>query len=205
MISPFRGPINTTSKPGPDKQPISIPQTENTWAKAAHNGYKRAKATAVLQTLPSSSPTSRARSQPASSMLPINANASRSKLSGKVDNRLFIHPLINHDWRKLSPTGLRNVIIERMSVSTTTIRLIKPVRSGFALSPSSAQAREELLKASDGLFLSGATLEPATNWVGLAPTVPRVIYTLKERLEVTGALLADEIERISSICPACAG
>lgn len=136
-------------------------------------------------------------------MLPTNAKASRSKLSEKIDNRLFIRLPLNHDWRKLSPTGLRNAIIERMSVSITTIGLIKPVRSGFALSPSSVQAREELFKASGGLFLSGATLEPATNWVGLpVPTVPRVIYTLKERLEVTGALLADEIERVSSIRPA---
>lgn len=30
IISPFRGPNHTTSKPGPDKQPISIPPTENT-------------------------------------------------------------------------------------------------------------------------------------------------------------------------------
>ncbi|KAI0998193.1 hypothetical protein K3495_g10000 [Podosphaera aphanis] len=196
-IIPVRGPINTTSKPGPDKQPISIPPTENTWAKVAHNGYKRAKATAVLQTLPSSSPTSWARSQPSSSMLPTNSNVSRRKLNGKIDSRLFIRLPINHDWRRLSLTGLRNVIIKRMSVSTTTIGLIKPVRSGFALSPNSVQAREELLKAFGGLFLLGATLEPDTIWVGiLVPTVPRVIYTLKDRLEVTGALLADEIELI---------
>ena len=136
-------------------------------------------------------------------MLPTNAKASRSKLSEKIDNRLFIRLPLNHDWRKLSPTGLRNAIIEWMLVSTTTIRLIKPARSGFAVSPGSAQAREDLLKASGGLFLSGATLEPDTNWVGLlVPTVPRVIYTLKERFEVTGALLADEIERVSSIRPA---
>ncbi|KAI0990874.1 hypothetical protein K3495_g17313, partial [Podosphaera aphanis] len=97
-------------------------------------------------------------------MLPTNAKATRSKLSEKIDNRLFIRLPLNHEWRKLSPTGLRNAIIERISVSTPTIGLIKPVRSGFSLSPSSAQAREELLKASGGLFLSGATLEPATNW-----------------------------------------
>ncbi|KAI1004651.1 hypothetical protein K3495_g3567 [Podosphaera aphanis] len=89
-----------------------------------------------------------------------------------------------------------------MALSPAHIGLIKPIRSGFALSPSNPNAREALLQAANGLFLTGAKLVPAENLVPLLiPTVPAFIYTDKGRAVVTHEMLSDEIERVSSVRP----
>ncbi|KHJ30625.1 putative eka-like protein [Erysiphe necator] len=82
------------------------------------------------------------------------------------------------------------------------MRKIKPVHSGFALSPSSSEAREQILKAENGLFLTGAKLEPATNWIPiLVPTVPAFIQMEQGKVEVNKNMLSDEIERVCSVRP----
>ncbi|KHJ35116.1 putative eka-like protein [Erysiphe necator] len=102
----------------------------------------------------------------------------------------------------LSPAGLREVIVKRLSISPASIGLIKPVLSGFAISPSNEKSRKNLLAAAGGLFMSGATLEAASNWTPLlVPTVPRSITMLEGQVEVTKSMLADEIERVSTIRP----
>ncbi|KHJ34061.1 putative eka-like protein [Erysiphe necator] len=102
----------------------------------------------------------------------------------------------------LSPAGLREVIVKRLSISPASIGLIKPVLSGFAISPSNEESRKNLLAAAGGLFMSGATLEAASNWTPLlVPTVPRLITMLEGQVEVTKSMLADEIERVSTIRP----
>ncbi|POS83397.1 hypothetical protein EPUL_005622 [Erysiphe pulchra] len=63
--------------------------------------------------------------------------------------------------------------------------------------------REDLLSAAGGLFMSGASLEPAPNWVPvLVPTVPKTIVTTDGQVEVSKSMLIDEIERVSSKRPA---
>ncbi|POS88324.1 hypothetical protein EPUL_000737 [Erysiphe pulchra] len=50
--------------------------------------------------------------------------------------------------------------------------------------------------------MSGTKLEPATNWVSvIVPTVPASIRTLQGKVEVNKSMLADEIERVSSVRP----
>ncbi|KAI1005751.1 hypothetical protein K3495_g2461 [Podosphaera aphanis] len=89
-----------------------------------------------------------------------------------------------------------------MAISPAYITQIKSVRSGFALSPSNPNVREALLQAANGLFLTGAKLEPAENLIPLLiPTVPAFIYTDIGRVVVTQEFLADEIERVSSVRP----
>ncbi|KHJ35632.1 putative eka-like protein [Erysiphe necator] len=56
--------------------------------------------------------------------------------------------------------------------------------------------------AQGGLFLSGAKLEPATQWTPLLiPTVPKTKNTLQGRKEISKLMLADEIERVWSVRP----
>ncbi|POS81644.1 hypothetical protein EPUL_006786, partial [Erysiphe pulchra] len=82
------------------------------------------------------------------------------------------------------------------NVLTDKKLIIKPVRSGFALSPCNSESRKNLLAAAGGLFMSGATLEAASNWTSiLAPTVPSSIRTVEGHVEITKSMLADEIER----------
>lgn len=118
------------------------------------------------------------------------------------DKRLFVRLPADHEWRKLLPAGIREVIVKKLSISPTLIGKIKLVHSGFALSPCSSEAQENILKAGNGLFLTGAKLEPATNWVPiLVPTVPATICMEHGKVEITKSMLSDEIERICSIRP----
>ncbi|KHJ33554.1 putative eka-like protein [Erysiphe necator] len=131
-----------------------------------------------------------------------NDKNSKKSNSDKSDFRLFVRLPLEHEWLKLSPTGIREMIVKRLSISPASIGLIKPVRAGFAPSPYSIEARENILKASGRLFLSGAKLEPATQWTPLLiPTVPKIINSLKGRKEISKLMLADEIERVSSLRP----
>ncbi|POS84900.1 hypothetical protein EPUL_004476 [Erysiphe pulchra] len=51
-----------------------------------------------------------------------------------------------------------------------------PVHSGFAISPSSTEARNAFLKAENDFFLTGAILDQSTNWIPvIIPTVPSPI------------------------------
>ncbi|KHJ33432.1 putative eka-like protein [Erysiphe necator] len=65
------------------------------------------------------------------------------------------------------------------------------------------EARETILNAGNGLFLSGAKLEPATNWTPvIVPTVPTTIRKEQGEIEVSKSMLTEEIERVCSIRPA---
>ncbi|KHJ34673.1 putative eka-like protein [Erysiphe necator] len=126
----------------------------------------------------------------------------KKQLKSTDDMRLFVRLSKEHEWRKLSPAGIRDVVVKKLSISPTSIGLIKPVRTGFALSPRNNEAREALLKLSLRLSSFGAKLEPATSWLPvIIPTVPRYIRTEKGQVEVTKELLSDEIERVTSMRP----
>ncbi|POS87151.1 hypothetical protein EPUL_001256 [Erysiphe pulchra] len=63
--------------------------------------------------------------------------------------------------------------------------------------------REDLLSAAEGLFMSGASLEPASNWISvLVPTVPKIIVTIDGQVEVSKSMLMNEVEPVSSKRPA---
>ncbi|KHJ30025.1 putative eka-like protein [Erysiphe necator] len=116
-----------------------------------------------------------------------------------TDNRLFLRLPQEHEWRKLSPAGIREVIVKKLSISPVWVGKIKPVNSGFALSPCSTEPREKILNAGNGLFLTGAKLEAATNWVSvLIPTVPAFLHKEQGVVEVSNSMLADEVERTAS-------
>ncbi|KHJ31097.1 putative eka-like protein [Erysiphe necator] len=119
------------------------------------------------------------------------------------DNRLFLRLPQDQEWCKLSPAGVREVMVKKLHISPSIISRIKPVHSGFALSPSNSEVREKILKAENGLFLSGAKLEPATNCVSvLVPTVTAFIQMEEGQVEVSKSMLSDEIERVCSVRPA---
>ncbi|KHJ33414.1 putative eka-like protein [Erysiphe necator] len=149
--------------------PKNPPTKNNTWVTVARNGHKKARV--VRQS-------------------PTNKTAT----SG-ADKRLFVRVPREHEWRKLSPAGIREVLVRKLSISPTLIGRIKPVHSGFALSPCSVEAREAILNAGNGLFLTGEKLESATNWVPvIIPTVPSTIRKEQGDVEVSSSMLADEIE-----------
>ncbi|POS82181.1 hypothetical protein EPUL_005918, partial [Erysiphe pulchra] len=93
----------------------------------------------------------------------INIASIKNKdTSGNLqDNRLFICLPAYHEWCNLSPAGIRKIVVKRLSFSPAQIDTIKPVHSGFAISPRNNSTRQELLKNSLRLSSSGAKLEAA--------------------------------------------
>ncbi|KHJ32882.1 putative eka-like protein [Erysiphe necator] len=148
--------------------------SDNSWATVARKGQKKSRIDISTS----------ARVAPANktAIRPTNKDKTTSPTKAISDNRFFLRLPQEHEWHKLSPAGIPEVIVKKLLISPSLMRKIKPVNSGFALSPCSSEAREQILKAENGLFLSGAKLEPATNWVSiLVPT--------------------DEIERVYSVRP----
>ncbi|POS84006.1 hypothetical protein EPUL_004462 [Erysiphe pulchra] len=120
-----------------------------------------------------------------------------------TDERLFFPLPQEHEWRKLSPGGIREVIIKKLTISPALFGKVKPVHSGFVLNPCSTEAREIILNAGNRLFLSGAKLESATNWTPvIVPTLPATIRKEQGEVEVSKSMLTDEIERVCHIRPA---
>ncbi|POS88253.1 hypothetical protein EPUL_000078 [Erysiphe pulchra] len=107
------------------------------------------------------------------------------------DNRLFFRLPVEHEWRNLSPAGIREIVVKILSILPAQIGTIKPVRS------------EELLKAAVRLSSSGTKLEAASDWTSvMLPTVPNSIYTEKGQVETKKEMLANEIERVTLMRPA---
>ncbi|POS85592.1 hypothetical protein EPUL_002819 [Erysiphe pulchra] len=78
--------------------------------------------------------------------LPIEKN---SPTLFPADNRLFVRLPQEHEWRELSPAGIREVIVQKLAISPSLFGKVKPIHSGFALSPSGTEAREAILNISD--------------------------------------------------------
>lgn len=171
----------------------NAPQTsDKSWAIVARNGQKKAR---IVHSIKTQVPTGNKNAPRA-----LNKNNSNTSVS---DNRLFVRLPQDHEWRKLSPAGIREVVVKKLAISPSLIGKIKLVHSGFALSPSSTEARDKILDARNGLFLSGAKLEEATNWISvIIPTVPATIRKEQGEVVVNKIMLADELERVCSMRPA---
>ncbi|KHJ33173.1 putative eka-like protein [Erysiphe necator] len=123
----------------------NVPQIKDkTWAIVARKGMKKARVVSCNNTQASTG----------------NKNASRvfdkdNSSKPVSDKGLFVRLPQEHEWRKLSPAGIREVVVKKLAISPTLIGRIKPVNSGFALSPCSTEARDKILNAGNGIFLSG--------------------------------------------------
>ncbi|POS84115.1 hypothetical protein EPUL_002931 [Erysiphe pulchra] len=109
-----------------------------------------------------------------------------------TDTRFFVRLPQEHEWRKLSPAGIREVIVKKLAISPALFGKIKPVNSGFALCLCSTVARKTILNAGK-----------ATNWVSvIVPTILSKIRKVQGEIEASSAMLTDEIERVCSLRPA---
>ncbi|KHJ33588.1 putative eka-like protein [Erysiphe necator] len=197
LVTPTTKP--TLKKIPAPKHPLpKIPQVQgDSWVKLVRNGHKKSRATKESVELKESN--ARAQGSVTPSGLSIDKN--QSSLNTE-DKRLFIRLSQDHEWRNLSPAGIREVIVRKLSISPTCIKFIKPVRSGFALSPCNIQAREALFQSAIRLSSLNVKLESATNWTPvIIPTVPKTICTTEGRLEVTKSILGDEVERVTRTRP----
>ncbi|KHJ30213.1 putative eka-like protein [Erysiphe necator] len=206
LVTPFpskisSGQVENMTNSTKDSRSQNPSGLENSWSTIARNGHKKSRTI-----ITSRSQASQASKNPAQTTLVDNniATAKNKDAAGnQQDNRLFLRLSVDHEWRKLSPAGVREIVVKRLSISPAQIGTIKPVRSGFAISPRNNFTREELLKAAVRLSPADAKLEAASNWISvMIPTVPISISTEKGRIEITKEMLANEIERVSSMRPA---
>ncbi|KHJ35820.1 putative eka-like protein [Erysiphe necator] len=154
---------------------------KSSWVTVARNGHKKSRIIASTPSVPSAKILDIQKNMPQASNL--NQSHKKKVIVPISDSRLFVRLPINHEWRTLSLSGLREVIVKRLGVSPASIGLIKPTSSR--------------------LLNTGAKIEPASNWIPLlAPTVPKYISTLEGQIEVNKEMLAYEIERVTSIRPA---
>ncbi|KHJ30276.1 putative eka-like protein [Erysiphe necator] len=152
---------------------------QNSWVTVTRNGHKKSRAQqSVLNPTNNTKPLQHHLIVRPPTIMRNAKNAKKSN-SEKSDSRLFVRLLLEHKWRKLSPAGIREMIIKRFSISPAFIGLIKPVRIGFALSPCSIEVRKNVLEASGGLSLSGAKLEPAIQYIPLLILTVLKINTLQ--------------------------
>ena len=184
-----------------------IMTAEPSWTTVARNGPKKSRVIKEYNNNPTQEesekrPAHQHKSQRQQKIVHQQTPDNKSSKSGCTDKRVFLRLPHDHEWRKLSPAGIREVVVKNLSVSPVSFGRVKPVRSGFALSPSNEKWRDEILKAGNGLFLTGAKIEPATTWEPvIIPTVPFSIRTLAGITEVTKEILSDEIERVSKVRP----
>ncbi|POS81994.1 hypothetical protein EPUL_006669, partial [Erysiphe pulchra] len=197
LVTPIAKP--TLKKIPAHKHPLpKKPQVqEDSWVKVVRNGHKKSRATKESVELKESN----AQAQGSATPTGLHIDKNQSSLNTEV-KRLFIRLSQDHEWCNLSPAGIREVIVRKLSISQTCIKFIKPVRSGFALSPYNTQAREALLQTAVRLSSLGTKLESATNWTPvIIPTVLKTICTTEGSLEVTKSMLGDEVERVTGIRP----
>ncbi|KHJ30543.1 putative eka-like protein [Erysiphe necator] len=196
--------VTPTDKPTLKKIPApkhSLPKKpqlqEDSWVKVVRSGHKKSRATKESVELKEYN----ARAQGSVTPSSLSIDKTQSSLNTE-DKRQFIRLSQGHEWCKLSPAGIREIIVRKLSISTTCIKFFNPVQSGFALSPCNTQAREALLQTTIRLSSLGVKLESATNLTPvIIPTVPKTIYTTEGSLEVPKRMLGDEVERVTGICP----
>ncbi|KHJ36122.1 putative eka-like protein [Erysiphe necator] len=107
---------------------------ERTWATVVRNGQKKARVTLSMKT----------QAAPISKATQRVANKRNFITTAPTDQRLFVRIPQEHEWRKLSPAGIREIIVQKLSISPSLIGKIKPIQSGFALSPCSTEARQTI-------------------------------------------------------------
>lgn len=184
---------SVTTNAGNIKEDLEFPMipqlVEKTWATLARNGQNKTQVTLSNKTV----------GAPVSRTTQHLSNKEKLYVKASLDLRLFVRLPQDHEWRKLSSAGIHEIIVQKLANSPSLFRKIKSVHSRFALSPNRTEARETIIKAGNSL-LSGAKLEPATNWIPvIIPTVPSSIREMQGEIEASSSVIIDEVDRVCSI------
>ncbi|KAI0995416.1 hypothetical protein K3495_g12763, partial [Podosphaera aphanis] len=180
-------------------QPIQIsePMTAepSTWASVTKRGQQKSMAP-VSDGHPSLKPifTSRA---------PPRAKAPAKAVSPpRQDERLFLRFGKEHDWRQLSPAGVRDAVAQHLGLSPDTIEHVYRVPTGFALKAKDEDSRQALLESAEAFTAMEAKLEKASDLVVLRiSTVPVALNTRLGRVQITEEMALNEITRITKATP----
>lgn len=162
--SPFKKSCEYDKKPAARPLPTNPMVSETSWTAVVRNGPKKARTTmtSTARSAPTAQP-NKPRARPASKIGDNWDTNVKGQSDRSLDIKLFLRLPVDHEWRKLSPAGIRDIIVRKLSISPTLIGLIKIAHSGFALSHCTHEGRVSLLQTAPCFSASNAKLEPALN------------------------------------------
>ncbi|CCU76400.1 EKA-like protein [Blumeria hordei DH14] len=182
--------------------PVAVPRNipkaaaplplRSTWATVTRAGHQKSGAQAPANiTSISAAPSARKPEKK------LAASTTASK-----DDRIFLRLDANHEWRQLSPAGVREAVAKQTHCTPADVDQVQRVPTGFAICPKSPDAKSRLLEASSTFAQVEAKLEPPSDLVSLrVATVPVAVFGLEGRVEVTAEMVAAEILRVTSCTP----
>ncbi|CCU82365.1 EKA-like protein [Blumeria hordei DH14] len=124
---------------------------------------------------------------------------SAASTTASKDDRIFLRLDANHEWRQLSPAGVREAVAKQTHCTPADVDQVQRVPTGFAIRAKSPDAKTRLLEASSTFTQVEAKLEPPSDLDSLRiATVPVAVFGLEGRVEVTAEIVAAEILRVTS-------
>ncbi|CCU75075.1 EKA-like protein [Blumeria hordei DH14] len=118
------------------------------------------------------------------------------------DDRIFLRLDANHEWRQLSPAGVREAVAKQTHCSPSDIDQVQRVPTGFAIRAKNPDAETRILEASSTFTQVEAKLEPPSDLDSLRiATVPVAVFDLEGRVEVTAKMMAAKILRVTNCTP----
>lgn len=175
---------------------------EESWVPASKTGISKHKGQLNLKTTTTSS--HQKKPSTTLSQKSIYKKDAAPKTVPKDDrlyDRLFLRIPRDHEWRNLTPAGIREAVIRKMGCSPTLIDKIIPMQCGYAFIAKDEEVRLLLLSFSSRLP-ENIILEEARKWVSyVLPNIPVNIINLDGTTTVTETQLTSEIERVTTVTP----
>ncbi|KAI1002490.1 hypothetical protein K3495_g5711 [Podosphaera aphanis] len=160
-----------------------------TWATVTRRGQQKSSAPASSGRAPSK--------QPSTPRAPAKTAA-----PPRQDERLFLRLGKDHDWRQLSPAGVREAVAQHLGLTSDIIEHVYRVPTGFALKAKDEETRQVLIDSAETFTSMGAKLEKASDLTVLRiSTVPMALNTRLGRVLITEEMVINEITRITKATP----
>ncbi|CCU79600.1 EKA-like protein [Blumeria hordei DH14] len=133
---------------------VAVPQVTSTWATVARKGLPKQPTPVMISRTPKM-PT------------PPTKKSAKTSPSSTPDNRLFLRLNSKHQWRNLSPAGIREAVAQLTNATQSAIEHVYRVPTGFALRAKDQESRQALLNAAESFLPIGGRLEEASELVAL--------------------------------------
>ena len=160
-----------------------------TWATVTRRGQQKSSAPASSGRAPSKQPST-------------PRDPAKTAAPPRQDERLFLRLGKDHDWRQLSPAGVREAVAQHLGLTSDIIEHVYRVPTGFALKAKDEETRQVLIDSAETFTSMGAKLEKASDLTVLRiSTVPVALNTRLGRVQITEEMVINEITRITKATP----
>ncbi|KHJ36157.1 putative eka-like protein [Erysiphe necator] len=120
----------------------------------------------------------------------------------KPEERLFLRIDLDHKWRLLAPSGVREILCKNLNCVPSDVTLIARTPTGFALTIKEKEIRQKLLNDGDKISSQGAKLELASDLITYRiVTLPITLRTSSGSVTVDDTSFVAEIIRVTNVAP----